>query len=404
MSATKKRNTSLIILAFIMLINALSAGIIVPLLYPYSAKFGINPLGLSFLFASYSFFQFLATPVIGRLADKFGRKPMLLLSIFGTSLSLALFASAQSVFMLFVSRSLDGITGGNISVAQAMIADTTTGKDRAKGFGILGAMFGLGFLIGPAIGGFMSNISLAAPFWFASFLALIATVLGAVILKETLIENKEIIQNKKVSKQKTEPLFNLKALASALVSPTIGFALFLTFLSYFAHQAVIIAFQAYTVDDLKLDSQSIGMIFASIGLMLVFIRSIGLKLIIDKVKSSKKIISTSFLLSAVALFLLPFFPGLLPFLFFIFLYIMTYSLINPVVTSIISKRVKEEDQGVALGINQSYASLGQIFGPISAGFISKFSINLIFIWGALLLFVGFLLSKFTKGSSRRIDL
>jgi len=393
----KKRNGSLMILAFIMLINAMSSGIIIPLLYPYSSKFGINPLGLGLLFASYAFFQFLSTPIIGRLADRFGRKPLLLMSIFGSFLSLALFASAQTAFVLFLARSLDGITGGNISVAQAMIADTTEGKDRVKGFGILGAMSGLGFLIGPALGGFMSNISLTAPFWFASFLAFLATILGAIILKETLAD-------KTVSKQKSEPLFNFKAIALALLSPTIGSVLLLTFISYFAHHAVMIAFQTYTVDELKLNSQTIGIIFTFIGLVVVFVRSIGLQFVIDRVKSNRKIIKFSLLVSSISMLLIPLFPSLKVFIILIFIYVAMYSLIHPVLTSLISKSVNEEDQGVALGINQSYASLGQVLGPVSAGFISQFSIKLIFPWASSFLFVGFLLSYYMKGALKKANL
>ena len=393
----KKINSSLMILAFIMLINAMSSGILIPLLYPYSSKFGINPLGLSLLFASFAFFQFLSTPIIGRLADRYGRKPLLLMSIFGSFLSLALFASAQSIFVLFLARILDGITGGNISVAQAMIADTTTGKERTEGFGILGAMWGLGFLIGPAIGGIMSTFSLTAPFWFASFLALLATILGAIILKEPLVE-------KVISKQKSEPLFNFKAIAVALLSPTIGSALLLTFISYFAHHALIIAFQTYTVDELKLNVQTIGIIFAAIGLILIFIRSIGIRFVLDRVRSNRKIITVSLLLSSFSLFLLSFFSGLTAFLIFTFSYVAVYSLIHPILTNIISKRVNVEDQGVALGINQSYASLGQVLGPVSAGIISQISVKLIFSWSSLLLFIGFLLSYYLKTASKKADL
>lgn len=147
-----------------MLVNALSYGTIIPLMYPYSARFGINALGLSLLFACFSLAQLIATPIIGRLSDKYGRKPLLLLCLGGTGLSLALFASAQNVAMLFVARILDGITGGNNSVAQAAIADSSTGKDRAQAFGLLGASYGFGFLLEPALGGVLSEISLSTPF------------------------------------------------------------------------------------------------------------------------------------------------------------------------------------------------------------------------------------------------
>jgi len=158
----------MLVLGLVMLVNALSYGMFIPLQYPYASRFGITPVGLSIMLALFSASQFIATPIIGRLSDRFGRKPLLLISLLGTSLSLAFFALAQTAWMLFAARILDGITGGNNSVAQAVIADTTTGRDRAKSFGLLGALFGVGFLLGPALGGLLSRISLTAPFFSAS--------------------------------------------------------------------------------------------------------------------------------------------------------------------------------------------------------------------------------------------
>jgi len=198
-----------------MVVNALSYGTIIPLLYPFASRFGIGPAQLGMLFASFSIAQFIATPVIGRLSDKFGRKPLLLISLFGTSLSMALFAGAWSAPILFIARILDGITGGNMTVAQAIIADKYPPEQRSKGFGILGAAFGMGFLLGPALGGLLSTIHLTAPFWFASALAFGATMLGVFILPETLSkENRMAASN--------EPLFNLPKLAKAIALPVVG--------------------------------------------------------------------------------------------------------------------------------------------------------------------------------------
>src|SRR5688500_3483749 len=115
------KNTTLLIIAFVMLVNSLSYGIIIPLMYPFSQRFGINAFGLSVMFASFSVAQLISTPIIGRLSDRFGRKPLLMICLFGSAVALAMFAGAQNAFMLFVSRFIDGITGGNNSVAQAAI-------------------------------------------------------------------------------------------------------------------------------------------------------------------------------------------------------------------------------------------------------------------------------------------
>lgn len=389
-------NTELTILGLIMLINALSYGTIIPLLYPYASKFGINPVTLSFLFASYSLFQFLATPVIGRLSDRYGRKPLLLLSIFGTSISLALFASASNIYMLFFARILDGITGGNISVAQAMLADKVEGKDRAKAFGMLGAAFGFGFLVGPALGGLLSQIALTAPFWFASFLALIATILGHFKLKET-------VHTIDVIKQKHEPLFNFKALVQALFNPTVGAVLLVGLIAATVSNSFIIGFNAYSVDELRLSAKQIGLIYTMAGFMSVVMQMFGIKYLLQKFKSKEKIIKFTFVGSFISLIFLSMGLNFLQFIFVLFVYMIFHAVITPLISAILSERTNNEDQGYILGINQSYISLGQIIGPLAAGLVSRISVTSIFMFAAILMYGGFLFIQFSKSKVRKVN-
>src|SRR6185369_12754735 len=157
-------NKTLFAISLVAIVNMLGYGIIIPIQYAYVARFGISTVWVGVLFAAFSLAQFISTPIIGRLSDRFGRKPMLVFSVFGTAISFFLFAIANSAALLFIARILDGISGGNISVAQAVISDTTKPHERAKWFGILGASFGFGFVFGPAIGGVLSRYSLQAPF------------------------------------------------------------------------------------------------------------------------------------------------------------------------------------------------------------------------------------------------
>lgn len=393
----KVASTELLILGAVMLINALSYGTIIPLLYPYASKFGINPLSLSFLFASYSLFQFIATPIMGRLSDRFGRKPLLLISLLGTSVSLALFASATTVTMLFIARILDGITGGNISVAQAIIADRVSGKERAKAFGMLGAAFGFGFLIGPAIGGLLSQISLTAPFWFASFAALAGTVIGYFKLDESL-------DKRTAQRQSKEKLFDLVTLFKALFNPVVGAVLLVSFIAAVAQNVFIIGFNAYSVDILNLSAKEIGIIFTMAGFMSVVMQVAGIKLLIQKFSSKSSIIKYSFLGSFFALLTLGLGLSFYGFLFVLFIYIIFHAVITPIVSAILSERTNKEDQGLILGINQSYISLGQIIGPLTAGLVSEISIIGIFIWAAVLMYAGFLFIQFSRGSVRTVNL
>ena len=256
----KTKNATLLILVVVMLINSISYGIIIPLLYPYAERFGIDPFGLSILFAAFSLAQFLATPIIGRLSDRFGRKPLLLFCLFGTGLSLALFAVSTSFWMLLVARVLDGITGGNNSVAQAVVADTTEGPERAKGFGMLGAAMGAGFLIGPALGGVLSGISLTAPFWFASILAIAGTVAGYFMLQETLPATAK-------NRVEHEPLFNFHHIYQALFTPVVGLVLLISFIATIGGNMFFIGFQSFTVDVLALNPTQTGLLFALFGLV-----------------------------------------------------------------------------------------------------------------------------------------
>ena len=391
-------NTELAILGLIMLINALSYGTIIPLLYPYSARFGITPVTLSFLFASYSFFQFLATPIMGRLSDRYGRKPLLLISLLGTGISLALFASATSILMLFIARILDGITGGNISVAQAMIADKVQGKDKARAFGMLGAAFGFGFLVGPALGGILSQFSLSAPFWFASILAFIGTFIGFFKLKESV----HIVD---VIKQKREPLFNIKGLFKALFNPVVGTILTVSLIAATVSNSFIIGFNAYSVDILNLSAKQIGIIYTMAGFMSVVMQVFGIKILLQKFKTKESIVKVALLGSFFSLLILGFGLSFTFFTLILFIYMLFHAVITPLVSAILSERSNSEDQGYILGVNQSYISLGQIVGPLSAGLVSQVTIPAIFIWSAILMYAGFLFIQFTKRTrSTRVNI
>src|SRR3989338_11200781 len=180
-----RQNRNILIIALIAIVNALGYGIVIPVLYSYSLKYGLTDFQNGLLFSVFSIFQFISTPVIGRLSDKYGRRPLLIISLFGTFLSFIMMAFAPNALFLFLARALDGITAGNIPVASAAISDTTEPKDRARGFGIIGASFGFGFVFGPAIAALPLHWGSAAPFLIAAAIAIIAVILTAVLLPET---------------------------------------------------------------------------------------------------------------------------------------------------------------------------------------------------------------------------
>jgi multidrug resistance protein len=384
-----QQRKTLMILALIMLVNALSYGTIIPLLYPYSAQFGINPIGLSLLFTSFSLFQFVATPIIGRLSDRYGRRPLLVLSIFGTCISLALFASARSIPWLFASRILDGITGGNMSVAQAVIADSTSGKKRAEAFGMLGASYGFGFLLGPAMGGFLGEFGLSTPFWFASGLAFVAGLLTYFLLPETFTISKTSRQ----TSLRNEPLFNFKRLYQALLTPFTGVVLLLTFLLSLGQHSFYIGFQTFTNDVLNLSVAQIGSIFTLVGIVSIVVQAKGIGLLLKWVDSKKLVIQRLLYLSTALIVVMYFSTSSWQFTVLTLLFIAVFSPVLPLLSGVLSERTKAEDQGGMMGINQSYLSLGQIFGPIIAGTIAYSSVPSVFLGSGAILVMAILVAR-----------
>ena len=176
----------LVVIFLTIFVNLVGFGIIVPLLPFYAQTFGASPLVIGLLFASFSLAQLIAAPLLGSLSDRWGRRPILLFSLFGTVVSFVMLAVAGSLAMLFAARIVDGLSGGNITTARAYIADITAERDRARAFGILGAAFGLGFIVGPALGAAFSHISYTAPVWAAAAITVAAMALAFFWLPETV--------------------------------------------------------------------------------------------------------------------------------------------------------------------------------------------------------------------------
>lgn len=374
----KKMNPTLLILCLIMVINALSYGVIIPLMYPYAERFGIGAFGLSILFASFSFAQFLSTPILGRLSDRYGRKPILLICLLGSAISLAFFASATSAVMLVIARMIDGATGGNISVAQAVVADSTKGEERTKAFGLLGATFGFGFLVGPALGGFLSQYGMTTPFWFASILALVGVIAGYFMLEETLVE-KQIHHN--------QPLFNFKKMSDALFHPLTGIVLLITLLTSIAQNGWIIAFQSFTNDILRLSTWNVSLLFTVFGVISLIMQAFGIRVLLKKFTHKKTILVGTFIACIATMIPLYFVTSFVPFFIFVMLYAVVSSPIAPLITGLLSERTKAEDQGGILGINQSYLSIGQVIGPLVAGVIATTSVNAVFLSTSVLMMI-----------------
>lgn len=379
------------ILVLVCIINSLGFGIIVPVLYTYGKMYGLTGITLGVLTASFSIAQFFATPVLGSLSDKWGRKPLLVISLAGTCISFLMFAEARSLIVLFAARILDGLTGGNVSVAQAMVADTANSENRAKRFGVLGSSLAFGFVIGPFIGGLFNKISPQAPFFFAAAISLIGTLCAAFLLKETNFTDKETRVNFKDK-------FKFITMITTLKRPTIGTAIFTGLLLTMAQFTMIIGFQTFSVDVLKITPLTMGFFLAGFGICGI-IMQLSVPFFIKTFPSKQVILLFSSVLCFAAMFISGLISVLLPFAIALCVYGLFNGLRNPMLNAIIADNIEKTEQGKILGINQSYASVGQTLGPLTAGAATAFSVHSVFFLSSFYILVATLLCFRLKSKS-----
>jgi len=368
-----KNNKNLFIIAIIAIVNALGYGIIIPLLYSYSIKFGLNDFQNGLLFSLFSLCQFIATPLIGRLSDKYGRRPLLIISISGTALSFLMMAFAPSAIFLFLARALDGITAGNLPVASAVISDTMEPKERARGFGIIWGSFGFGFAIGPAISAFTVGFGTTLPFIVAAIITFIAVAITFFFLPET---------NKNMGMTQKGPLFNFVKLARAVVDPDVGKTLLISLLYTFSFGAFIFAYQPVATKILGLNEQQISINFTIFGIVNLLTQFFLIQRVTRALGEIRGLLSA--ILLAVAAFAGLFFAR--TYIWFTFIGMLlgvSNSFVNPLIQSLISKETDAKSQGEILGVNASYVSIGLIFGPIVAGFIATYSLPSPFLLGSV---------------------
>lgn len=381
------------IIALIAFINSLSLTILIPIIYLYGKQFGLSDFQTSFLFSIYSIAQFLATPVIGKLSDRFGRKPLLIISLAGTVLANFIAGTATSAAVLFLARLLDGITGGNNSVAQAVISDVTNRENRAKGFGIYGAAFGLGLVLGPAMSLLAQRISLGASFLVSGVFALVALLITMFFLPET-IKNKA---------DKAHNIFDLGLgnLIKGFAIPRVGILLIINFFIGTTFTIFTYAFQPYFINVLGQTNQSLTLMFILIGVLGLFMQTQGVQFLIPKFNLNHILFFALFIRS-ISFILMPLWSNVSYFIVVFIFFSIFNSLVQPIINTLISLNAKPEEQGTAIGLNSSYLSISNAFGPVIAGMminqsnLSTYGYSL--YWAGVLTFLVLLLAVFTRKS------
>ena len=341
----------LFIIFLTIFVNLIGFGIIVPLLPFYAETFGASPLAVGLLFSAFSICQLLAAPALGDLSDRYGRRPVLIFSLAGTVISFVMLAIARSLTMLFLARIVDGLSGGNISTARAYVADITEPKDRSRAFGIIGAAFGLGFIMGPALSGVLAKVSYTAPIWAAAAVTLVATVVAWAWLPET------------VHRAHAGTGLPFRHVAEMLQRTGLRRVLTIDFVYWFAFAVFQTTFALFAARRFGFDASQTGYFFAAFGilgavvqggLIRPMVRRIGDKntLILGLLCTSSGLVASvlSHSVTALAISLIPLAIGI--------------GFGHPTMASLVSRAARGDEQGRVQGTASALESLGRTVGPV----------------------------------------
>ena len=389
-----RSRSPLFVLFLTVFIDLVGFGIVIPVLPLYAENFHATPMTIGWLTGVYSGMQIIFTPILGKLSDRFGRRPVLLVSIAGTAVGFALMGMAQSLTLLFVARILAGITGGNISIPQAYIADVTAPEKRSRAMGLIGAAFGLGFTFGPLIGGLMSRISYGAPFFFAAGLAVANAVLVYLILPESLSREHRAKPHEEASI--AEVFRHGRGAMFAIVVATYFFLI-----AGFAIMTTL--FALFTERRFGYDAHANGYLFGFIGIVAVIVQG-GLIGRLIKIFGEVALTRTGMVLTALSLALLPLSNNLTLLLLVCAGLAAGSGIASPPLSGLASQMIERSWQGRALGVMQSAGSTARLLGPLIGGWLLMFDLRkpiaeygrTPFLVGAFLCFIGALLAFCVK--------
>lgn len=358
-----KKKASLLMLFSVVFMDMIGFGFIIPLIPDYITRFGGAPALAGLLAAVYALGQFFAAPIVGRLSDKYGRKPLLLFSIGGTFLSLLLLGFSRSLILVFIARLLDGLTGGNITVAQSYIVDITDEKNRARGLGLIGMAFGLGFILGPLFGGLLSTFGLAVPAFFAAGIAFLNLLLITFKLPESLT-----VERKEQALLRPRRVLNFKVLMAILRRQGTGTVLLMTLLYSFAFILFESMFAIFVADRLGLDSRSRGFLLAYVGLLVALVQG-GLVGFLVKKFDERKLTALSVIVAALSMLLYSFSNSVVYLMIMLFPLSIASGITSTLLRTLLTKSVPHEEAGGTLGLSSSAESLNRVIAPMVGSFL-----------------------------------
>src|SRR5215213_2326190 len=331
-------STPLLLIFLIVFIDLIGFGMVIPVLpiYAGTAPFLASPQEIGFVVSSYSWMQFIFSPILGRLSDKYGRRPVLFISMLGSALGYVVLGLANTLLLVFVGRIISGITGGNISAAQAYIADVTTKENRAKGMALFGAAFGLGFVLGPAIGGITSKYGVHVPFYIAAALSMIAALAVYFVLPES--------RRFDATLHPTSSGGRIAELFSSLKEREFGTVNLIYFLLVTAFSIMTTAFVLYTAHIFGYNAEQNGYLFALVGITAVIGQGVLFHKLVKKFGETR-LAAFGCILMAASFFFIPFvtplFTGLAGLIGVCVALAFANSLASPSLTSLASKITHE---------------------------------------------------------------
>ncbi len=358
-------------------------GIVLPLLPFYATDLGATPLVVGLIISSYSAMQFVFAPVWGSLSDRHGRRPLLILGLFGSAVSYVVFGLAHSIGVLLFSRVIAGIMGANIPVAQAYIADTTTVEKRARGMGLIGAAFGLGFIFGPAIGGFLSRWGYGVPGFVAAGLSFLAAGSAMFLLPESLPPERRA----ETTGHGGLDAFGARFRAAGRIlregrlrDPILGF-----FLGTMGFAGFTTTFPLFLDDPLGLDAVHAGAMFALVGLISAIAQGGAIGPLVERY-GEQRIAATGAVLLGLALGVMGW-ARTTPITVAMLVPVgLGWGMMAPSIQSLVSRRSHAREQGEVLGVNQSASAVARMIGPVAAGAAyGMFGPGLGFLAGGLLI-------------------
>jgi multidrug resistance protein len=381
------RNRSPLALIFLtVFIDLLGFGILIPILPTFATKeLGVDETAIGFAIAVYSLTQFFFNPIFGKLSDKYGRRPLIVISLFLNAIGYIIFAFTHSYLMLLISRVIAGIGGSSIGVAQAYIADVTTKSERSKGMGLIGAAFGLGFVFGPLIGGILSNYGyMITGFGSASF-SMLAFILTLFLLPESNLNR----GNSQTNKFK---LIDIGSFKKIMRNTSLIWMLVIFFILTFSIANIYGTFALLGYKVYHFSDQQNAYMYTLMGLTSVIVQG-GLLNLLSKYLNRKQLTILGTFLMAVGLAVMPFGQTFLGLAVVVVILSIGTGTLQPTILGLISEATPEIEQGITLGVNQSFSALARVLGPIWGGFAFEFlGYPFPFLTGALFTFIIFILS------------